>query len=274
MTWMESNLKDRLNDKSLDLKVFFNIPSFKAMSLYDASSATLKQIADKYQKLYLSFSGGYDSEYVLRVCLDNKIPIQPIIVKIKGNETESGWAEQYCKANNVTPIIQPLTEKEFVILWYERLYKTIHGRGYNWAPALKSIQIAEQNNGFLVTGDCPPTSDDHIELTDMPMANKVHFAEWDFYTKDLFNHPGGMLGYSVECMYGFLNELDTNLSTQQAKSKLYGLKFREKIHPTHSSTTLGILRHMCMRTNSKYEIELGTHQSFLAYLNKFVDKSL
>lgn len=272
MDWIKSNLKERLINKQLDFNVQFNIPRFKAMSLYEASSNALKEIANKHDKLYLSFSGGYDSEYVLRICLDNKIPIQPIIVKIKGNEIESGWAEDYCKNNNIIPIIEQLSEKQLVSLWYTEIYKPIYGRGYNWSPTLKALKYAKNNNGYLVTGDCPPTSDDHIDSLDIPMANKVHFAEWDFYAKDLFDQPGGLLSYSVECMHGFLNELDTNLSTQHAKSKLYGSSFRNKTQAAHSKNVNGILSFMCTKVPNKYEVELGTHQSFLTYLNKFVDK--
>jgi hypothetical protein len=220
--WLTTNLRQRFTHKDLDFNVYFKPYTFKKMSFWDASSYTIKLIAEKYENLFLSLSGGYDSEFVLKVCVENKVPVTPIIVIMNGGEVETSLALNFCKVNNIKPLVVRPTDREIIKLWYDYIY-VIHGRGKHSSPLLKSLQIAEENDGWLLTGDCPPTSDDHIDELDRPMHNSMHLAEWDFYASELFGHPGGLFGYSIECMYGFLNEIDINLSTQKAKSKLYDL---------------------------------------------------
>ena len=265
--WLTTNLKERFANKDLDFDVYFKPYAFKKMSLWDASSYTIKRIADKYENLFVSLSGGYDSEFVLKVCIDNKVPVTPIIVITNFNEVETSLALNFCKVNNIEPIVVKPTDREIIKLWYEYVY-VIQGRGRHSSPILKSLQIAEQHNGWLLTGDCPPTSDEHIDELDRPMHNSFHLAEWDFYASELFGHPGGLLGYSVECMYAFLNELDTNLSTQKAKSKLYGLNFRNKSYMNHS-LAMNMVFNALLENSASYSKECGTYESVKNDLEKY-----
>lgn len=265
--WLTTNLKQRFAQKDLDFDVYLKPYAFKKMSLWDASSYTIKRIADKYENLFVSLSGGYDSEYVLKVCIENKVPVKPIIVMMNGNEIETNYALDFCKVNNLVPIVVKPTDREIIKLWYDYVFD-IQGRGRHSSPILKSLQIAEQNGGWLLTGDCPPTSDDHIDDLERPMHNSFHLAEWDFYVSELFGHPGGLLGYSVECMYGFLNELDTNLSTQRAKSKLYELKFRKKNY-MNFSFAMGTVFNILLENSASYSKECGTYESVKNDLEKY-----
>lgn len=265
--WLTTNLNQRFAHKDLDFDVYFKPYTFKKMSLWDASSYTIKKIANKYENLHISLSGGYDSEFVLKVCIENKIPVKPIIVVMNGGEAETSYALDFCKVNNIVPLVVKPTEREIFKLWYDYIY-IIRGRGKYSSPILKSLHIAEQNDGWLLTGDCPPTSDDHAEELDRPMHDSFHLAEWDFYASELFGHPGGLLGYSVECMYGFLNEVDSSLSTQRAKSKLYGLKMRPKIYTSYSDAVNKIFSNLSINTAS-YSKECGTYESVKNYLEKY-----
>lgn len=256
--WMTTNLQQRFANKNLDFDVYFKPYAIEKLSLWDASCYTIKKIANFYDNLFLSLSGGLDSEFVLKVCIENKIPIKPIIVVMNGHEEETSYALKFCKRNNITPIVVKPTDREIIKLWYDYIY-TIYGRGRHSCPILKSLEIAEQQDGWLLTGDCPPTSDEHSEDIDLPMHNSFHLAEWDFYVSELFGHPGGLLGYSQECMYGFLNEIDTNLSTQKAKSKLYDLEMRPKIYSNHSKATKIVFTELTSN-ESKFSVELGTYE--------------
>jgi len=266
--WLTTNLKERFANKDLDFDVYFKPYAFKKMSLWDASTYTINLIAEKYKNLFVSLSGGYDSEFVLRVCIDNKVPVTPIIVITNFNEVETSLALNFCKVNNIEPIVVKPTDREIIKLWYEYVY-AIQGRGRHSSPILKSLQIAEQHDGWLLTGDCPPTSDEHIDELDRPMHNSFHLAEWDFYASELFGHPGGLLGYSVECMYAFLNELDTKLSTQKAKSKLYGLNFRNKSYMNHS-LAMNMVFNALLENPAAYSVECGTYESVKNDLEKYI----
>jgi hypothetical protein len=128
--WMTTNLVDRFANKELDFDVYFKPYAFKKMSLWDASTYTAKLIAEKYENLFVSLSGGYDSEFVLKVCIENKIPVTPIIVIMDGGEEETSLALNFCKVNNIEPIVVRPTGKEIIKLWYDYIYIVTLGLYY------------------------------------------------------------------------------------------------------------------------------------------------
>jgi PP-loop superfamily ATP-utilizing enzyme len=103
-------------------------------------------MADDYNdRLWISLSGGMDSEFVLKVGLENKVPITPVIVQTSGNSEEILWALKFCKERNVVPTILKISDRELISLWYKQIYDPILGRGFNWGPTLKVIQHAKQH---------------------------------------------------------------------------------------------------------------------------------
>jgi hypothetical protein len=270
MKWIHSNVKDRYKDKFLSFDIKLNPKPFKPLSFYDAASVAIKKIADDYNgRLWVSLSGGMDSEFVLKIGLENKVPITPVIVQTSGNAEETLWALRFCKDVNIMPVVLKISDRELMALWYKQIYCPILGRGFNWGPTLKVIEYAKQQGGYVVTGDCPPTSDNQIEYLDMPLSNELHLAEWDFYAAELFNQPGALFTYTEQCFYGFTKNVDLNLSTQRAKAKLYDVKIRTKMKADYSDVLTSFMRIFHQHNPNPSHKVLGTMTTFNKYMEMF-----
>ena len=56
--------------------------------------------------LYLMYSGGVDSEYILNVFLQLGMPIRPVIIKLNNyNDHDIKYAIDFCKSKNVDPLM-------------------------------------------------------------------------------------------------------------------------------------------------------------------------
>jgi hypothetical protein len=72
--------------------------------------------ASRQGKLYLMYSGGVDSEYILSIFLSLKIDITPVIVRLKPNYNEHDikYAFDFCKSKNLNPLVIDIDFDEFV----------------------------------------------------------------------------------------------------------------------------------------------------------------
>ena len=71
--WLTHNLHERLIDPNTDLKVTIKSYDSEQLSFKDASDRIVQKIADLNKRIFVSLSGGMDSEYVLKCFMDNKI---------------------------------------------------------------------------------------------------------------------------------------------------------------------------------------------------------
>jgi len=92
----------------------------KASHLYknfqDAADYTANLLYKTWtdKPLYLTLSGGLDSEYTANTLLKNNIPFTPVILDIEGmNQAESWYARYWCKKNNIIAIHINLSIKQF-----------------------------------------------------------------------------------------------------------------------------------------------------------------
>ena len=92
--WIESNMRFRLAVPSADYELYVRPYPFKEMSFQDAADHTAKLIYENHKKIYVSFSGGADSDFVVRCFHRNKIPFKVILVKTSGNEEELSYARK------------------------------------------------------------------------------------------------------------------------------------------------------------------------------------
>jgi len=106
-----------------------------------------KVIYERFNKpLGLLFSGGVDSEIVLRVYLDLKIPIKVYIFKYENdyNIIEFTHAIETCKKLNVTPVVIDFNlEKFFENEAYDFMLKT-YAMGPGWLPQMKMTDYIDE----------------------------------------------------------------------------------------------------------------------------------
>lgn len=206
---------------------------FKEMSFHDACDHTARLIADKFDNLYLAFSGGYDSELVANVLLRNKIPFTPFIWKdCRSKETD--FALHWCRKNNIIPRVY---EGDVLDIKLRKILKktaasfnSIDGIG---SLAVMLAKIIDKENGHLITGDGIVISSG-IDYPN-PMSLQTNWLKSEFFV-DLLRpkHPGSFFLHTPEILLSYAKEVDKSLPTQEAKAILYELNFRPKILPYHA----------------------------------------
>lgn len=228
--WYSSNLGDRLVDKSSDFHAFIRPYNFKKMNFNDASEMTALEIAQTYPSLFLSYSGGLDSEYLLRLFHRLNIPVKPIIVCC-GNEIENKYAHNTCNELNIEPIVINVTEEEFLENFKKNIYDLVNGVGIHSTQPIFAIEYVAKHSGTLLMGD-------HLIGDDENLISEEEFVssnEWDFYSD--YYAPNTIVIdpflYTLELTYSML-PVNLNISWMEHKSLLYGIPPRKKHRAIYS----------------------------------------
>ena len=227
--WMCSNLSERFDDRSVDFRVLFSPKPIKTLSFEQAAKDSATKIVNGYNKLFLAFSGGIDSTFILLLLHEMKVDVTPIIVNFQANQKEYDLAIAFCKKLNITPVIITLTEKDFFLEYLRKIYIPINGIGINGTPLVLAKEYAIQNKGTLISGE-------HM-IDDDPFIIKASMAEWDFYNDTLIpNHDSvGILVYTPEIMLAIVEKINGQ-PTQKFKNKLYGMHgYIDKYKPAYSN---------------------------------------
>lgn len=238
--WITSNLESRYTNPTVDFQLTFNMYPFKKMSFDKAVEMTAKEIASKYSNFYISLSGGYDSEFVLRAFHRHNIPMTPIIVCVGADYPERRFAYKACEDLGITPVEITPTDDEFVECCREKIFKKFGGIGYNSTQVMFSAEYAKQNNGTLITGG-HFIGDEHTNLAD----DWVTTFEWDFYTGYAYPEVNKIdfYLYTMELMWSMFPD-HSNGNWSEYKQKLLGLEYREKTRPRYSDDVKAGLRSM------------------------------
>lgn len=205
-----------------------------------ACDIVAQDIASRYNNLFVTFSGGCDSENVVNALLRNKIPFTVLMITYghvysPDQQYEQWFARHWCRRNNITPlevdvrkyIETPQEHKNFVD------YKPRLPFGLTTSSIL--LDIAEEHNANLVTGMQLEYYPDYEQMTYLePQLGDYQgfvFEESDFYLETLApnKHPWGFYYWSPDIMASFVNEWNTNLNMQENKSAVYGVSPRPKM---------------------------------------------
>lgn len=212
--------------------IIFNPYPFRDLPIRQAALHTLRKITERYDNLYLGLSGGYDSEFIASVMIENDIPFTPLIFRDLYSR-ESDYAIHFCKKNGITPIIieKNLVDPGFIKI-LTSISKKLPGKEVSASINVMLAIIAKKNNGYYLSGGGVSTSDNAYPN---PAGDMTDFALPDFYNELYFRgqHPGAFFTYTPEIFYSYLKNVDVNLPTQEAKALLYELAFRPKIIPYH-----------------------------------------
>lgn len=218
--WLKTNIKERLVDPSVDIKVWHDVLSVRPISWDEAIKETVEDLSKLEKKLYVPLSGGMDSEYVMKT-LQHLNPI-PIIVVTPGNTLEASYAFHYCKHNNITPVVIECNEKQLIDIFYEEIYKKLNGVGIYSIAALIAARYAYENSGVAIIGE---HAYDGV-------------SEWDFYNDALISEEACIYFFmwTPELVYAMRGEYLLNESDdhQEFKHRLYNIPFRPKITFDHS----------------------------------------
>jgi hypothetical protein len=222
--WIVTNLEDRRFNPAVQFYVTLYPYYFDEMSFNEAADFTARKIYSKHKNLFLSFSGGADSDFVFHCLVRNNIPFTPIIVKTGGNMKELAYAFKTCEKFDIKPHIIDLTDAEFLKIYYNKIVKQINGRGVWAVPSIVACEYARDNDGVLLIGEHMLDTVKEKESSRITPA----MNEWDFYNEvlvgDNFNIP--FFNYTVELFYAMVNAIRDDVSLTKFKAELYGFEER------------------------------------------------
>ena len=232
--WIETNIADRLLDPLSKMKIHITPYEFEDVDFITASKNAANELK-KYDKLYLSLSGGADSEFVCRVLHSQKVNFETIVVVTPFNANELKWAAKICSDLNIKPRIVEISEGKFLKLYRDKIYK-FRGNGVSVICPYLCDEIARENNGKLITG---------VNIIGGDRKGSVFpgVYEGDFYSELFFGNdldiPFHL--YSLEIVNATIKAIQQNVDEAHFKSNLYGTEYRLKNNYEYSTVFLHFL---------------------------------
>lgn len=231
--WLVTNLSQRITDKRINFKVGLNpYKMSRPISFYFSAVEAAVELKNKHDKIFIAYSGGLDSQFLVNLFHENKIPFTPILVRTTGNQQELQHAVVHCKHLNIEPVVLTLSNEEHILLWYNMVFKKYGLKGMYTSPSLKAAVYAEQQGGVLVEGCGEPISSIYNNFETTLYVNEFDFAV-NIAEGLQLDHPGSFFMYNQEVFYSYMVEVNRNLEFQDAKAALYQIKSRDKIRPRY-----------------------------------------
>lgn len=183
-------------------------PKDRSVKFHDACVSVAQEVYSKKQgKLYLMYSGGVDSEYILELFLSLGMDITPVIIRLKPNYNlhDIKYAIHFCESRNLKPIIYDIDFDDFVksgkII---EVGEASQCGAYQLPPTFHAVS---QLDGTIVMGSHGPT---HITNFQMPNdqwvvieREQLHSVLHHFENNKIYGCPF-FLAHTAEQYYSFL----------------------------------------------------------------------
>jgi hypothetical protein len=224
---------------------------------------TLKAAEEIYSRregqLHVMYSGGVDSEYALRVFVDLKMDVVPVIIQLSNyNSHDTAYAFKFCQQHNLTPKVIDIDFDQFVISGQMvTIAKQIKSSVYHRSA---TVYAAGQLDGTVLFGDGEP----YIKLNTDTNVWQVLMEEHEFSMGNYFKQQGihgtpYFNSYTPAMMSAFFNctrmkELAEHvhpgkLGSNSSKQIIYNtdnnfnLEARPKYHGYETIETSDIFKH-------------------------------
>lgn len=241
--------------------------NFKHINKNDAIDHTVHQLS-KLDNLFVGFSGGIDSEFVVKCLHERGVPFTPVIVDFQINGAEVWYAYYWCKKHNVIPLIIKLSPGEMRNSFSQICDK--YNTSFIGAVDFIIEEEVSKLDGHLIVGTCEPVPRDScLEDKSLNQTEElVTMSSFDFAVDIAYpnKHPMSFFSYTPEMLYVIVNELDYNKSSQIALSEFYGVTPRPKIPYVYNLCMDFVLMDIGREMNAKhdlYSIEIDRKDSFL-----------
>lgn len=219
--WFKAILSE---DNHLRVDISFDLYDHRKLDFKSAALLTARLIGDRYKKIYVAYSGGYDSELVCKSFLEANIQFTPVCVINPFEPSEIEYAFYFCKQYSLNPIILDLTLDKFAKI------SNLLMKKYKNLPIFPGLTprflvdaFIKDKDAVIVDGECHPFNDPVL----LPLQHLPH----EFYLDKLGKHQHiHFFNYTVEIYRACYEEaLKTDLPTQYFKAKLFDLPFRPKL---------------------------------------------
>lgn len=224
-------------------KIDINPCTRMPMSYHNELLHNARIIRDSTQeKIYLMYSGGIDSEYILEIFLSLGIKIIPVIVKLEPNynDYDFNMAVEYCTSKGLTPVVIDINFDQFVKSGkFKEIVDLLECPIYQY-PAL--FDSATRLDGVVLMGSDEPhfkRKVDNIWIYD-EMERIYTVSRW--YELTGIEGTPAFLNWSAETLLAFQNErlvmdlfknrwpgrMGTNFLKEKIYNNVINIKKREK----------------------------------------------
>jgi hypothetical protein len=251
----------------VDLEIKFTPYNFTPMSFHQAADYTAMKIAEKYTNIFVSFSGGSDSDYVCHCFHRNDIKFTPIIIKTNFNSIEMAYALHTCRKFNITPVIIDITDSEYLKIYKNNIIDEISSVGVQAVSGIIACRYAKEHDGVVIIGEHMIDNDNN---NIWPGVN-----DWDFYNEvfvgEDYNIP--FFNYTVEIAYAMIESIE-QIPIDEWKWQTYEIDFRPKVSYAFPPLVLGLIHKLynSRKYKPKTNFNIGSKEDFLNLLIPYIEK--
>jgi hypothetical protein len=221
--WLKHNLLERLKDPLVAFHCTLEPQAYVEKTFIQAAEDRAREIAAKHDKIYLTFSGGSDSTFLVLLFKRLGIQVTPILVLAGNNTSESTHAIRLTRQHGLNTRTYRCTAEQWVQFYKTTIHATLNGIGINSVPALMLSRVADAENAVLVTAD-------HIGVHD----GIVRINEQDLYG-DCFA-PETIIPFFLDysLTVALLQVIKYNYHAE--KCAMYGLPERPKVRSAFNAS--------------------------------------
>ena len=183
-------------------------PKDRTIKFQDACISVANEVYSKKQgKLYLMYSGGVDSEYILELFLSLGMDVTPVIIRLKPNYNEHDikYAIDFCESKKLKPIIYDIDYDNFVKSGKIIEVGESSRCGAYQLPA--TFHAVSQLDGTIVMGSHGPTHITKFKTPDgkwvVDELEQLHSVLHHFDNNKIYGCPF-FLAHTAEQYYSFL----------------------------------------------------------------------
>lgn len=221
-SWFKTNIKEVSNDFDKPFTVEWNLYKFKPLTFKESTEFTINELTKRHQTLYVAFSGGYDSTYIVEQLFRHKVDFVPVIVDNPWTTFELEYAYYWCNQHKIKPLVLSMNETDYIQTFADVFKKWGNCNGIAIIPVIYA-GLKLRDKGNLVTGT---TILDDGKWN--PKLVKL-FCSWDYYY-ELFDLNFELFFMdNLEIVDSILNSIqDKHTRTDYFKSELYQLPYMPK----------------------------------------------
>jgi|DEB19_MinimDraft_3_1074340.scaffolds.fasta_scaffold00160_3 hypothetical protein len=226
MTWLSTNISERWNNPNSDFKVTIMKSNFEKVPFDVAVDNVIKDISS--QKIFVAFSGGYDSEFIIRRLHRLKVDFVPVLIDLEGLEIERLFAYKALRELKIEAKVIKLSLSDFLWIYYEKIYKTINGTAWPSAQYLSCEYVTEEKGLWVDGGHILGDGEDIIS------QQNYYLPEWDFYCSTLFPTTKicNFFLHTPQIAYASLQAVSNeDLTWSDYKERVFQVRYRPKIRP-------------------------------------------
>jgi hypothetical protein len=261
--WLVTNIKSRLQDSFLEFDVSITNYPYSVVSFETACNNVAKKIQNLNKPIYIGYSGGADSEFVVRLFNTLNIPFTSITVKGPGNFYEYEYASYlYKELPEINKHIIEISERDYVTN-YVYVTKKMNFSAPNFIPSYVAAKYAKSQNGIYITGD---------NVLDVGYAENnlmlVGFCEWDYYYDALIDENLAIpfFQYDLPIVRSVVDKMNIS-ELSFFKNTLYQTSFRPKLYGHYKNEKIrNLINRMVQETVRKNPQKAYSIPNFLSMI--------